>query len=117
MKNLVWRDMRLPNSCTCAKWQRDFQSVLMLNWIFIMDHELSIELVLQSLPDSYSQFIMNFNTNKIEYTLSELLKTVEPNVKASIGHVLAIQFSKGIKRKIKGNFKKNPRKLRAITKQ
>ena len=86
---------------------------------FIMDHELSIDLVLQSLPDSYSQFIMNFNMNKIECTLPELLnmlKTVEPNVKASTGHVLAIHSSKGTKRKIKGSFKKTFKKVKGNNK-
>lgn len=81
----------------------------------IMDHELSVDLVLQSLPDSYSQFIMNFNMNKIECSLPELLnmlKTVEPNVKVSSGHVLAVQSSKGTKRKIKGSFKKTSKKAK-----
>jgi gag-polypeptide of LTR copia-type len=39
--------------------------------------ELSIDLILQSLPESYSQFIMNFNMHEIEKTLPELLKYVE----------------------------------------
>ncbi|XP_017970501.1 PREDICTED: uncharacterized protein LOC108660729 [Theobroma cacao] len=38
-----------------------------------MDHDLSIDLVLSSLPESYSQFVLNFNMNKIEVTLSGLL--------------------------------------------
>lgn len=35
----------------------------------IMDHKLSIDLVLQSLPESYLQFIMNLNMNKLKCTL------------------------------------------------
>ncbi|KAK9174631.1 hypothetical protein WN944_029668 [Citrus x changshan-huyou] len=41
---------------------------------FSMDRELAIDLILQSLPDSFSQFIMNFNMNKMECSLVELLK-------------------------------------------
>ena len=40
---------------------------------FLMDHELSVDLVLQSLSLSYSQFIINFNMNKLEATLPELV--------------------------------------------
>ena len=42
-----------------------------LGWT--MDHDLSIDLVLTSLLKSYSQFVLNFNMNKIETTLSGLL--------------------------------------------
>ena len=51
---------------------------------FAMDHELSIDLILQSLPKSYSQFVLNFQMNKIEVTIPELinmLKTAEPSIK------------------------------------
>lgn len=41
---------------------------------FSIDGELSIDLILQSLPDSFFQFIMNFNMNEIECSLAELLK-------------------------------------------
>ena len=37
-----------------------------------MDHDLSVDLVLQSLPQSYSQFVLNFNMNKLEASLPEL---------------------------------------------
>ena len=62
----------------------------------VMDHELSIDLILQSLPDSYSQFVMNFHMNKIDCTIPELinmLKTVEPNVKASHKSVMLVGSS------------------------
>ncbi|KAJ8899333.1 hypothetical protein K2173_018307 [Erythroxylum novogranatense] len=36
---------------------------------FVMDHELSIDLVLQSLSSSFSQFVMNFNMNQKDMTL------------------------------------------------
>ena len=38
-----------------------------------MDKELQVDLILQSLFDSYEQFIMNYHVNKIDSTLSELL--------------------------------------------
>ncbi|XP_031261018.1 uncharacterized protein LOC116119220 [Pistacia vera] len=40
---------------------------------FVMDVELSMDFVLQSLPDSFSQFILNFNMNAMEKSLSKLL--------------------------------------------
>ncbi|GAV68108.1 zf-CCHC domain-containing protein/UBN2_2 domain-containing protein, partial [Cephalotus follicularis] len=47
---------------------------------FVMDHDLYIDLILTSLPKSFSQFLVNFHMNKIEVTLSELvsmLRTAE----------------------------------------
>jgi len=37
-----------------------------------MDHELSVDLVLQSLFQSFSQFIMNYHMNKLDSTLPKL---------------------------------------------
>lgn len=72
---------------------------------FVMDHELSIDLILHCLPKSYSHFVMNYRMNKIETTISELLnmlKTVEPSVKHEQGTVLLVNSSKkGSKRKSK----------------
>ena len=45
--------------------------------------EMSTDLILQSLPDSFSQFIVNFNMNKIQTSLPELLNmltTAEGNL-------------------------------------
>ncbi|GAV69272.1 zf-CCHC domain-containing protein/UBN2_2 domain-containing protein, partial [Cephalotus follicularis] len=47
---------------------------------FVMDHDLYVDLILTSLPKSFSQFLVNFHMNKIEVTLSELIamsRTVE----------------------------------------
>jgi hypothetical protein len=38
-----------------------------------MDYKLSVDLVLQSLPQNFSQFIMNYHMNKLDSTLLELL--------------------------------------------
>src|SRR6516165_4135674 len=49
----------------------------------VMDSELSIDLILQSLPDSWSSFIMNYNMLNKERTLGELckmLRDAEPNI-------------------------------------
>ncbi|XP_061352745.1 uncharacterized protein LOC133297595 [Gastrolobium bilobum] len=54
---------------------------------FIMDHELSIDLVLQSLPSSFNGFVVNYHMNKVETTLPELLNlltTAEGAVKKNI---------------------------------
>ncbi|XP_021293402.1 uncharacterized protein LOC110423509 [Herrania umbratica] len=54
-----------------------------------MDHELSIDLVLQSLRDSFSQFMLNFHMNRLEATLLQLLNmldTTERSIKKDRDH-------------------------------
>ena len=72
----------------------------MIEWIkklatlrFMMDHDLCVDLILQSLPKSYSQFVMNYNMNKIEGTLENLLnmlKRTESTMKKDKGHVILV---------------------------
>ena len=77
-----------------------------------MDGELSQDLILQSLPDSFSQFIINYHMNKLNINLPELLnilKTIESHFKdekAQFFHVDRIS-----KKKTKKGFKKkmNPK--------
>lgn len=52
----------------------------MIGWIerlesldFYMDAELQNDLILQSLPPSFNAFIVNYNLNKAEMTLTELM--------------------------------------------
>jgi len=45
---------------------------------FVMDRKLSVELVLQSLPQNFSQFIMNYHMNKLDSTLPELFNMLRP---------------------------------------
>ena len=55
--------------------------------------EISTDLILQSLPDSFSQFIVNFNMNKIHASLSELLNmltTTEGNLQKEKPQVLVV---------------------------
>ncbi|KAK9043188.1 hypothetical protein V6N11_071535 [Hibiscus sabdariffa] len=40
---------------------------------FTLNDELAIDVVLQSLPDSFNQFVLNFNMNEIKKTLPQLL--------------------------------------------
>ncbi|GAV61354.1 zf-CCHC domain-containing protein/UBN2_2 domain-containing protein, partial [Cephalotus follicularis] len=40
---------------------------------FVMDHDLYVDLILTSLPKSFSLFLVNFHMNKIEVTLFELI--------------------------------------------
>ena len=51
---------------------------------FFMDSELNQDLILQSLPDSFSQFVLNYHMNKLNISLPELLnmlKTAESHSK------------------------------------
>ena len=55
--------------------------------------EMSMDLILQSLPDYFSQFIVNFNMNKIQASLPELLSmltTTEENLQKKKPQVLFV---------------------------
>ncbi|KAB2602882.1 hypothetical protein D8674_003887 [Pyrus ussuriensis x Pyrus communis] len=52
-----------------------------------LDGELAQDFILASLPDSFSQFVMNYNMNKMDHTLSELLNmlvTAEKTMKENV---------------------------------
>jgi hypothetical protein len=49
-----------------------------------MDHELSVDLVLQSLPQSFLQFITNYHVNKLDSTLLNMLRFVEEAFKKKV---------------------------------
>ena len=71
-----------------------------------MDKELQMDLILQSLLDSYGQFIMNYYMNKIDATLLKLfnmLVTAEGTLKSSRGIVLTVEWASS---KRKSSFKK-----------
>ena len=75
-----------------------------------MSQELATDLILNSLPDSYGQFVMNYNMNEMDKSISELhtmLKTAEHNIKSKPGYVLMVQNGKGFKGKGKGKGKSN----------
>ena len=79
---------------------------------FMLHHQLSVDLILQSLPPSFSNFVMNFNLTQVETsTLPELLnmlKTAEDSIKKEKGYVLMVEPSK--KRKFKSGPKKTIKK-------
>ncbi|XP_027166385.1 uncharacterized protein LOC113766388 [Coffea eugenioides] len=78
---------------------------------FVMNHELNVDLILQSLPDAYLYVVLTYHMNKVETTLPELLnmlKDAEANLKKDKGQVLRIapNSSKAKIRKSKSKFKK-----------
>ena len=55
--------------------------------------DMSTDLILQSLPESFSQFIVNFNMNKIQASLPQLLNmltTAEGNLQKEKPEVLFV---------------------------
>ena len=79
---------------------------------FNMDGELSQDLVLQSLPGSFSQFVVNFHMNKLDVSLAELhnmLKTAESNFSSKKSSVLLIGEGFNPKKR-----KKNPPKKKKV---
>jgi hypothetical protein len=77
---------------------------------FSIDYKLSVDLVSQLLPQSFSQFIMNYHINKLESTLPEvlnMLKTTERTFKKENKLVLLVQSSRCLIRRI--------RKIRVIS--
>ncbi|KAL4290160.1 hypothetical protein GQ457_14G019690 [Hibiscus cannabinus] len=90
---------------------------------FALNDELAIDVVLQSLPDSFSQFILNFNMNEIEKTLPQLLgmlRTADGNMKkGGSKSVLIVREAKGKGKgkkvaKSKGNGKTKPKGKEAL---
>ncbi|KAL8089414.1 hypothetical protein AgCh_039025 [Apium graveolens] len=76
---------------------------------FAMDGELSQDLVLQSLPSSFSQFVVNFHMNKLDVSLPELhnmLKTAESNFPPKKSSVLLIGEGSNPKKRKRNSSKK-----------
>ena len=69
-----------------------------------ISHELATDLILGSLPESYDQFVMNYNMHYMEKSIAELhgmLKNVETNIQTK-NPVFVVQKGEGMKRKGKG---------------
>ena len=78
---------------------------------FVMDGELSQDLILQSLSKSFSQFVINYHMNKLNTTLSELLnmlKIVKSHFKIDKANLLLVVKKKKM---IKGKGSKKYKKL------
>ncbi|XP_017609417.1 uncharacterized protein LOC108455356 [Gossypium arboreum] len=92
---------------------------------FPLSQELATDVILQSLPDSYSQFVLNFNMNEIDKTLPQLLsmlRTVEGNMKrVRPKPILMVRNNKGkgkakVQKKPKGKGRPNSGKGKAALK-
>ena len=62
---------------------------------------MAVDIILQSLPEAYDGFIMNFNMYSMDKTVSELhgiFKTAEKNIKNSTKDVLMVNKGKGMKK-------------------
>ncbi|XP_050212130.1 uncharacterized protein LOC126662250 [Mercurialis annua] len=74
---------------------------------FIMDFNLQTDMILQSLPDSYGNFITNYYMNRIECTLAELssmlITAQKNNVKGKEVSLVVASSSKTKKKKTKKN--------------
>ncbi|KAK8686097.1 hypothetical protein V6N13_125124 [Hibiscus sabdariffa] len=88
---------------------------------FPLNIELAIDVVLQSLPDSFNQFVLNFNMNEINKTLPQLLgmlRTAESNMKRSGSKsILMVRVAKGKGKKVvksKGIGKTKPKGKNAL---
>src|SRR3954469_15210635 len=89
----------------------------------VIPNALGIHRVLQSLPPSYKNFVMNYNMQRTDKSLPELfsmLKSTEVEIKKE-DQVLMVNnttnFKKKGKPKKKGNFKKGGKKATAPTKK
>ena len=72
-----------------------------------IEQDLAIDIILQSLPEPYDGFVMNYNMHGMNKTVSKLhrmLKTAEKNIKTT-KVVLMVNKGKGIKRVGKGKGK------------
>ena len=69
---------------------------------------MAVDIILQSLPEAYDGFIMNFNMHSMDKTVLELhgmLKTAEKNIKSNTKDVLMVNKGKGMKKVGKGKGK------------
>ena len=80
---------------------------------FVMDGELSQDLILQSLSESFSQFVMNYQMNELNTSLPELLnmlKIVVSHIKKDKALVLLMGKTSKKKSGMKSSKKKlNPK--------
>ncbi|KAK8547993.1 hypothetical protein V6N12_060920 [Hibiscus sabdariffa] len=81
---------------------------------FPLKDELATDVILQSLPDSFKPFVLNFNMNDINKTLPQLLgmlRTAESDLKKNGSKsILMVREAKGKKKaKSKGNGKSKPK--------
>lgn len=82
--------------------------------------ELATDMILHSLPESYNQFVMNYNMNGMNKSLSELhgmLKNAENNIAKKTNQVLMVNKGKGFKKpKVKARVAKPEAKVDVVEK-
>ncbi|KAK8499669.1 hypothetical protein V6N12_002141 [Hibiscus sabdariffa] len=88
---------------------------------FPLKNELATDVILQSLPDSFKPFVLNFNMNEINKTLPKLLgmlRTTDGNMKKnSSKSILIVRKANGKRKKkakSKGNGKSKPKEKDAL---
>ncbi|XP_057962239.1 uncharacterized protein LOC131153797 [Malania oleifera] len=81
-RQIVVKELR---NTTMAEWTPARDHVLkivgLLNELEILRAEINgeteVDIVLQPLPDSFTQFFLNYDMNKLSYSLAELLKDLQ----------------------------------------
>ena len=85
---------------------------------FAMDSELSQDLILQSLPDSFSQCVINYHINKLNISLPELLNMLKITESHFKGEKALVLFVDKIgKKKTKKDSKKKINPKASISKK
>ncbi|KAI3712325.1 hypothetical protein L1987_70876 [Smallanthus sonchifolius] len=86
-----------------------------------MKDDMATDFILNSPPSSYAQFVINFNMNGLEKTVTELhgmLKTAEMNIQGKKNQVLMVRFA-GVKKpnpKKRGFNSKGKKKVNVVAK-
>lgn len=112
-------------NCSVVKCPKVVPLALMLKMIghierleglgFFLRKELAIDVVLQSLPNSYSQFVMNYNIHDFEKSLPELLnmlRTAEQELSKNKSTILMVRKDKKGKGKEKSIVKPTSKSLK-----
>ncbi|KAK8675460.1 hypothetical protein V6N13_033526 [Hibiscus sabdariffa] len=86
---------------------------------FHLKNELATDVILQSLPDSFKPFVLNFNMNEINKTLPQLLgmlRTAKGNMKKNSSKSILMVRNANRKKKVKskGNGKSKPKEKDAL---
>ena len=79
---------------------------------FVIDHELSIDLIMNNLPDSFSHFVLNYRMNNITSTIPKIinmLKTVEPSIKKEGKSMMLVDSSSSNKSSKKNKIPISPK--------
>ena len=103
-------DMRYLSSYSMLEWLRDhpYKTIRLGQLDFVMDGELNQDLILQSLPESFIQFVVNYHMNKLNTSLPELLnmlKITESHIKKEKAPLLLMDKTSKKKSSFKGSKK------------